>query len=212
LVVALFCCFTPRRSTSPSKKRPPRLATMQGTRDISELSPHLIMLIRTRRRLESSRSGRLSSRCSLVVPVVLNFQTALHFRISGANVAEWWWCCYWPRTSADARAECIDVHDLESFAWECELGLHWRSSSWLLDCSGCSGQSATMLFLSRRQIASSLSPSKAVMLEGLAAPAPWESHTMAGLCMMMVRLLHYRRHGAVSCRLRSKGNFSGLIV
>jgi len=79
--------------------------------------------------------------------MVLNFQTALHFRILGANVAERWWCCYWSRTSADARSKCIDVHDLESFAWECELRLHWRSSPWRLECSGYSGQSAAMLFV-----------------------------------------------------------------
>jgi hypothetical protein len=50
-----------------------------------------------------------------------------------------------------------------------------------------------------------------LQLESLAAPIPWKSHAVPRLCMMVI-FVHYRRHGAVSCRLRSKGNFSGLIV
>jgi hypothetical protein len=69
---------------------------------------------------------------------------------------------------------------LESFAWKCELGLHSRSFSWLFDRSGYLDSQRRCVYCRWGEVARSLSPSKGSWLEGLAAPAAWKSHTMAG--------------------------------
>jgi hypothetical protein len=66
---------------------------------------------------------------------------------------------------------------LESFAWECELGLHSSFFAWLSIALAIWTVSDDAFLVDEADREFNLP----LQLEDLAAPAPWKSHTMARL-------------------------------
>jgi hypothetical protein len=139
------CC-----STSPSRKTAtPPCRSVQGTRDFSELSLSPNPSAGTASRALDQDQARLLF-CS-GFPVISNYHTALHFRVLGANVAERLCCCYWSRTSADARAGCSDANDLGILCMEMRAQVAFALLLMAFRSLWLSGQSAAMLSLSMRR-------------------------------------------------------------